>query len=285
MLLTIAIPTYNPKYFIRDTIESVISGGFDSKTMEIIVIDNASELVDVKKICSEYKDVKYIRNKFNIGMTENWNRCISIAKGKFIHILHDDDNVCGAFYAYLADVLKKKDAEIILTGYSFLYKGKKEQVKLPWVSDCFLKNEKELLYQKQFIQPPSIIISKDIYQKYGSYINKYYPVQDWEAYCRFFSNTSKIYFTDKINVNYRIHEDNFSSSEFNKLKNNFRILYVNYKISRYSSVEKPITTFINSTIHQKNWISSKYGSNLKPNVKLLFSFIVILEKCKKLFNK
>lgn len=285
MLLTIAIPTYNPKTFIHDAIKSVLSGGFDFNTMEIFVLDNASESVDVQKICSEYPYVKYLRNEINIGMTENWNRCISIANGKFIHILHDDDQVCGNFYSTLAELLQEKDPEIILTGYSFLFNGKQEAAKLPWLGDSFLHSEKELLYQKQLIQPPSIILSKKIYIQFGTYINRFYPVQDWEAYCRFFSSSSKIYFTNKINVNYRIHDVNFSSSEFNKLKNNLRILFVNLKVSRYSHIENRFVTFLNASIHQKNWITAKYGSNLNPNLRVLFKFISLLVYFKMVFKK
>lgn len=90
--ISVCIPTYNYGKFISDSIESVISQ--TCKDFEIIIVDNCS--VDeteeiVKAYVDVYDNVKYFRNAENIGMTENWNRCLNLSTGKYVKILCADD--------------------------------------------------------------------------------------------------------------------------------------------------------------------------------------------------
>src|SRR5205823_14182888 len=43
------------------------------------------------------------RNKRNLGLMPNFNRCIELARGNLVHILHSDDYVEPTFYHVIAD--------------------------------------------------------------------------------------------------------------------------------------------------------------------------------------
>ena len=108
--ISVTIPTYNPNpVYIKEAIESVLTSGFDPLSMELLVVDNCSEKVNVSKICNSYSAVKYIKNDKNLGMIGNWNRCIELAKGEFIHILHDDDWIKDSFYTTLIEGFKNEN--------------------------------------------------------------------------------------------------------------------------------------------------------------------------------
>jgi len=97
-LVTVAIPTYGRSKVMRRTLLSVLSQTF-SGTMEILVVENpSSETIpgvqsDAERFCAELGDtrVRYVRNASNLGMVGNWNRCLELARGRWVIILHDDD--------------------------------------------------------------------------------------------------------------------------------------------------------------------------------------------------
>lgn len=92
--ITIAIPTYKRAVLISDSINSILNQvKFDD--YEIIIIDNEAnqEENETEKLMKQYNNPKilYYKNEENIGMFGNWNRCIELARGKYITILNDDD--------------------------------------------------------------------------------------------------------------------------------------------------------------------------------------------------
>jgi glycosyltransferase involved in cell wall biosynthesis len=55
LILSVTIPTYNPNAdYIIQTIESVLNGGFDSKTMELLVVDKCSNKINILEIGKNY---------------------------------------------------------------------------------------------------------------------------------------------------------------------------------------------------------------------------------------
>jgi len=91
-VLTIAIPTYNRKDFLKECLDHVIPQVDDD--IEVIVCDNASEdgtYEFMEEVCNKYNFIRYIKNEKNIGPDGNFLKCLREGEGKFIHILSDDD--------------------------------------------------------------------------------------------------------------------------------------------------------------------------------------------------
>lgn len=106
---SVMMPTFNPRknYFIQ-SIESILQQ--HTSDMEVIVVDNNSQEVDVQELVNLYGQgrVVYKRNAQNIGLVPNWNKCIELARGNYIHILHDDDIVSNGFYVKAENYLSEK---------------------------------------------------------------------------------------------------------------------------------------------------------------------------------
>lgn len=96
VVVSIMIPTYKRPSLLRKAIESALNQRTDTK-YEVVVIDNDNETSDdaINQLLNIFGDerVSYYRNHQNIGMFGNWNRCINYAKGEWLIILNDDDEL------------------------------------------------------------------------------------------------------------------------------------------------------------------------------------------------
>lgn len=92
--LTIAIPTYNRLFFLKENIDSILRQL--NQYCKLLIIDNCSEY-DIKKelgaILHEYKnvDIEIIVNHVNIGGNANILRCFEVCKTNWLYIIGDDD--------------------------------------------------------------------------------------------------------------------------------------------------------------------------------------------------
>lgn len=92
ILLTIAIPTYNRPFHLKRCLESVIPQL--TPETDILISDNSTNDEISKLILeSEYKSehITYIKNAENIGPDANFLQCLRKSRGRFVHILGDDD--------------------------------------------------------------------------------------------------------------------------------------------------------------------------------------------------
>ncbi|WP_104698230.1 MULTISPECIES: glycosyltransferase family 2 protein [unclassified Helicobacter] len=94
---SIAIPTYNRLDSLRRSILSAINQDFEGH-YEIIVVENVDDFTTVTPsqvmLETEFKGkVTYYKNKSNLGMFGNWNRCLTLAKSEWVCILHSDDEI------------------------------------------------------------------------------------------------------------------------------------------------------------------------------------------------
>lgn len=102
-IFTIAIPTYNRCETLKEAIDSALNQDTDEK-YEIIVVENVDDF-DTKTPAQEMLEreydnargggglITYYKNKQNLGMFGNWNRCLTLAKGEWVCILHSDDMI------------------------------------------------------------------------------------------------------------------------------------------------------------------------------------------------
>lgn len=89
---TVAIPAYKGKY-LRDCIASILAQSMAD--FELIVVDDCSP-DDIPGIVGEFPagSIRYYRNETNTGarnVVDNWNKCLSLARGRFFVLMGDDD--------------------------------------------------------------------------------------------------------------------------------------------------------------------------------------------------
>ncbi|MBI5419761.1 MAG: glycosyltransferase [Deltaproteobacteria bacterium] len=93
--VSVCIPTYNYARFLPQAIDSVLNQSFTD--FELIIIDDCS-VDDTKELVARYaaedKRIIFEVNPVNVGMVQNWNRCLRKARGEYIKYLFGDDLFC-----------------------------------------------------------------------------------------------------------------------------------------------------------------------------------------------
>lgn len=93
--ISVLIPTYNYGRFLAEAIDSVLRQDF--RDFELLVIDdcstdNTAEVV--QPFCVRDQRVHFAINPANLGMVNNWNHCLNLARGEYIKFLFGDDKLC-----------------------------------------------------------------------------------------------------------------------------------------------------------------------------------------------
>jgi glycosyltransferase involved in cell wall biosynthesis len=88
--VTVGIPTFNRSAYVVRAIESVLAQTYAD--VRVVVSDNAST-DDTPSRVAAIRDprLSYVRQETNLGMTGNFNACLSMASGEFFLLLSDDD--------------------------------------------------------------------------------------------------------------------------------------------------------------------------------------------------
>ena len=92
VLFSILIPAYKSQFFSA-AIESILMQTY--KDWELVIVDDHSP-EDLKNIVDSFADnrIRYYRNEKNYGaidVVDNWNKCLSYAKGDYVICMGDDD--------------------------------------------------------------------------------------------------------------------------------------------------------------------------------------------------
>jgi abequosyltransferase len=122
-LLTIAIPTYNRAWCLRELLP-VLEGQLKNESrVELIISDNASP-DETPSVVQEFGNrglrVKYIRNPENIGPDGNFLQCFEQARGKYVWLFSDDDLIVPGGLAKILNYCQSAEYDLIfLNHYSF----------------------------------------------------------------------------------------------------------------------------------------------------------------------
>lgn len=91
---SICIPAYKSR-FLEECIQSILQQSVTD--FELIVLNDCSPQ-PVRQIVTRFADarIRYFENERNTGavrLTDNWNKCLSLAKGTYLVIMGDDDRL------------------------------------------------------------------------------------------------------------------------------------------------------------------------------------------------
>lgn len=94
ILVSICIPTYNGEKYLRQCLDSCLDQDF--KDYEIIICDDGSQdgsIAILESYANMHSQITFVKNEKNLGLVENWNKCISLAKGTWIKFVFQDDYI------------------------------------------------------------------------------------------------------------------------------------------------------------------------------------------------
>lgn len=90
--VSICVPVYNGEKYLEQCLDCILNQSFSD--LEVVVIDDQSD-DDSFEIAKKYKirdhRVRVFRNERNLGLANNWNRCIELSHGEWIKFVFQDD--------------------------------------------------------------------------------------------------------------------------------------------------------------------------------------------------
>ena len=161
-LVSICIPTYNQVGHFQNALNSVLAQKFQD--YEIIVTDD-SDNDDIANYINQIPSrdrIRYIRNQPSLGSPANWNKALSFASGKFIKILHHDDQFFdeSSLGRFVEAFSSNPDANCIFCALLRCdARTGSEETHQPNSRDLFmLRKNPSILFCGNFVGPPSGII-------------------------------------------------------------------------------------------------------------------------------
>ncbi len=206
MLVSAVIPAYNSIY-VRDAIVSILNQ--THRGLDVIVVDDGSPGDAIQKICSDFPEVRYIRQA-NAGPSAGRNRGIREAKGDWIAFLDDDDT-------WLPDKIEK---QLQLIGAV----SAKERIGLVYTGQYLFQDDvifgskvdeadgmiyPYLLFGNFIGTCSSIIVPKHVFEKVGGYDETLICSQDFDLYLRI-AREFEIYSVHEPLIRYRTRPDQIS---------------------------------------------------------------------------
>jgi len=114
-LVSIGIPVYNAEKYIYCAITSALVQTY--KNTEVIVIDDAST-DETANVCKSFgNEIRYFRNKQNMGIGYGRWRIAKEARGDYIAFCSADDVLSNDFVLKLLEEAKKSQGKIIYCGF------------------------------------------------------------------------------------------------------------------------------------------------------------------------
>lgn len=204
-LLSIAIPTYRRFDLLAETMKSVFAIKFNFP-IEILIVDNdPSDDARVLQEMSRFADQQFVyyKNNENVGMFGNWNRGISLARGKYVTILHDDDLLLPAFAAELNARLLEQDAEpLSILAFQAAILDQRENRPSDTPADRVVGEQplsapqvkgtgkirhigpNDLFFGNPFCGTLGVVMRRDLALSIGGFDSSWFPIADYEFWCR-----------------------------------------------------------------------------------------------------
>ena len=209
-LWSVMIPTYNCAKYLRETLASVLAQDLGPDVMQIEVIDDHSTQDDPAAVVEELGRgrVGFYRQTENVGHTRNFETCLQRSRGKLIHLLHGDDCVRDGFYRKMQRAFDEKpELGAAFCRHIFMDEHAHWQFISPLVQpeSSVLSNWLERIVVKQYIQTPSIVVRRDVYERLGGFDRRFcYYYEDWEMWVRIATHYPVWYEVEPLAV-YRLH--------------------------------------------------------------------------------
>ena len=208
--VAVVIPTYEPERFLVDALQSVLAQDPGPDAMQIAIIDDGSRHSRVTHLVESIAPpgrIEIHEHDENVGLAGNWNRAIALARGEFVHILHQDDIVEPGFYQrLLAGLDSSPRVGMAFCRHGYIdEQGNVERIshRERWQAGV-LPDWLGRIAQSQRIQCPAAIVRRSVYEQLGGFRSELRYALDWEMWVRIASRYD-VWFEPTVCAHYRRH--------------------------------------------------------------------------------
>lgn len=180
---------------------------------EIIVVDDGSS-DDPGAVVERVGGgrVTFVRNESALGAIPNFNRCLSLARGELIHLLHGDDVVLPGFYTEMDTAFRVPGVAAAFCRTQHVDgDGNPLAVTRRYVAGGGVWPEAlETMASANRVAAPSIVVAAETYAAVGVFDHTLPHAADWDMWARAAAH-GPVYFIDRVLAQYRVHGANDTS--------------------------------------------------------------------------
>ena len=198
------IPTWRPDpTFLTEALESVVAQASGDERFQVTIVDDASPGFDglacLPRAVAGAATLE--RNPRHLGIAGNWNRCLELARGRLVHILHQDDFVRAGFYARVeAGLAAHPDAGAAFVQPSYVDPAGHP---LPWGGQAseqsgLLANWAEHVFVQLKFACAGIVVRRSVYERLGGFDAELRYCLDWDMWQRIAVSTPIWYEPDQL---------------------------------------------------------------------------------------
>lgn len=218
--VSFVVPCYNLAHFLPDCINSILSQTYED--FEIIILDDCSP-DNTPEVAQTFTDrrIKYIRNIVNLGHTNNFNKGISVSKGKYVWLISADDLLRTDYILNRYVTLMESNSQI---GYVFcpamtLHSNADSNADCGIENhtyrdpgDCVFEGTQFLhrLVNGNFVPAAAVMARKECYERIDLFPTDLLYGEDWYLWCTFAFHYDVGYFSEAM-VYYRKHVDSITN--------------------------------------------------------------------------
>ncbi|MBW3655395.1 MAG: glycosyltransferase, partial [Gemmatimonadetes bacterium] len=186
---SVMIPTYNRPDYLEETLRSVLGQDPGPEHMQIEVVDNASTRGDAEEIVRRVGGgrVVFHRHPSTIPAWANWNSCVERARGRWVHLLHDDDLALPGLYEHYGRLVREHPGVTMAIGACVLIDEHGRTLgewKPMREADGPVEDFGAREAVHNWVVPPCVAIAREAYEQHGGYCDFLRHTMDWELYFR-----------------------------------------------------------------------------------------------------
>lgn len=214
------IPTYESDEKLAVALRSVLTQAPGPEAMQIAVVDDASpsnRIEQLVKAVDSKNRIQVIRNEQRLGLCGNWNRAISLAQGRLVHLLHQDDYVHDGFYERMKFAFQSAPQIGMAFCRSRFVDGEDRYLKTSsrerWTAGILDR----WIYRigvRQRIQTPAAVVARSTYEAIGGYLPELRFALDWEMWVRIAARF-EVWYEPTAACTYRRHTGNETTRLWN----------------------------------------------------------------------
>jgi glycosyltransferase involved in cell wall biosynthesis len=180
-LITIAVPAYNRPGMLAETLASIAAQTV-RVPLEVIVCDDG-HLPETRAVVDRYapQSFVYCANPGTLGAVGNWNRCLSLARGHWVMILHEDDTL---YPWYLESVLPHLRSECAAVCTQTSRGAVAPYLRRPRAAACVRAYLPRHFIKSSMTPFPGVLIRRQVATRLGGFDERWGPLADYEFWYR-----------------------------------------------------------------------------------------------------
>jgi glycosyltransferase involved in cell wall biosynthesis len=213
--VSVCIPTYNGAAFLAEAITSVLAQSYPH--FELLIVDDGSTDTTME-IARSFTDpcISIVQNETRLGIPANWNRALSLARGEFLCLFHQDDVMLPENLARKVAVLSANPAvSFVHSAIELLVEEGMASAPTNWVEeaaeDCVVDGPSYFrrLTAKNLICAPTVIMRREHFDRVGEFDRTLGFTCDYAMWLKLCVE-GQVAFLSQPLVLYRWHEKNAS---------------------------------------------------------------------------